>query len=114
MDTAREIHWISGARKEFDAFPLAAKTEAARALSVAATGNKADNAKPLKGFSEGVFEIVLRHRGEAYRVVYALKLGPDIWVLHAFQKKSTHGIKTPLREIDLIRERIKRLKEILK
>jgi phage-related protein len=35
-------------------------------------------------------------------------------VLHAFQKKSTHGIKTPKREIDLISERLKRLKEVLK
>jgi len=35
-------------------------------------------------------------------------------VLHAFQKKSTQGIKTPKREIDLIRDRIKRLKEILR
>jgi phage-related protein len=94
--------------------PLAARTAAARALSVAAAGNKADNAKPSKGFGEGVFEIVLRHRGDAYRVVYAVKLGPAIWVVHAFQKKSGQGIKTPQREIDLIPERIKRLKEILK
>jgi phage-related protein len=34
--------------------------------------------------------------------------------VHAFQKKSTQGIKTPLREVDLVRERLKRLKEILK
>lgn len=114
MDTVREIHWVTGARKAFDTFPLAARTEAARALSVAAAGNKADNAKPLKGFSDGVFEIVLRHRGDAYRVVYAVKIGPAIWVVHAFQKKSTQGIKTPQREIDLIHERIKRLKEILR
>lgn len=35
-------------------------------------------------------------------------------MVHAFQKKSTQGIKTPLHEIDLIRDRIKRLKEMLK
>jgi phage-related protein len=29
-------------------------------------------------------------------------------VLHAFQKKSTHGIKTPQPDIDLIRDRLKR------
>jgi phage-related protein len=34
--------------------------------------------------------------------------------VHAFQKKSKTGIKTPKQEIDLIRERLKRLKEILK
>ena len=53
-------------------------------------------------------------RGDAYRVVYTVQMGRDIWVVHAFQKKSKTGIKTPKHEIDLIRERIKRLKEMLK
>ena len=39
--------------------------------------------------------------------------GEEIWVVHAFQKKSTQGIKTPKREIDLIRDRLKSLKEML-
>ena len=34
--------------------------------------------------------------------------------IHAFQKKSTQGIKTPQREIDLIKDRLKRLKEMLR
>ena len=83
-------------------------------MTVAAEGGKADNAKPLQGFSTRVLEIVLRHRGDAFRIVYAVQIGTDIWVLHAFQKKSTQGIKTPKREIDLLHERLKRLKEILK
>lgn len=48
-----------------------------------------------------------------FRVVYVLQLGEDIWVVHAFQKKSKKGIATPKHEIDLVRERIKRLKEQL-
>jgi phage-related protein len=47
-------------------------------------------------------------------VVYAVQLGEDIWVVHAFQKKSTQGIKTPKREIDLVKDRLKRLKEMLR
>jgi len=47
-------------------------------------------------------------------VIYAVQLGEDLWVLHAFQKKSTQGIKTPQREIDVIGDRLKRLKEMLK
>jgi phage-related protein len=35
-------------------------------------------------------------------------------VVHAFQKKSKTGIKTPKAEIDLIRGRLKRLKEMLR
>jgi phage-related protein len=37
-----------------------------------------------------------------------------IWLIHAFQKKSTQGIKTPQREVDLIKDRLKRLKEMLR
>ena len=70
--------------------------------------------KLLQGFAGGVLEIVLRYRGDAFRIVYAVQIGADIWVLHAFQKKSTQGIKTPKREIDLVHERLKRLKEVLR
>jgi phage-related protein len=47
-------------------------------------------------------------------VVYAVQLGDDIWVGHAFQKKSTQGIKTPKHEIDLVKDRVRRLKEMLR
>jgi phage-related protein len=81
------------------------------ALTIAAEGGKADIAKPFKGVDGGVFEIALKHRGEAYRVIYAVQLGPDLIVVDAFQKKSKSGIKTPQVDVDRIKERIKRLKE---
>jgi len=84
------------------------------ALTIAAEGRKADIAKPLKGFGSGVYEIALAHQRDAYRAIYALQFGEEIWVLHAFKKKSKSGIRTPKQEVDLIRERIKRLKELLK
>ena len=72
-----------------------------------------DVAKPLTGLGSGVWELAIKERGDAYRLVYALQLGEDIWVVHAFQKKSTKGIATPKHEIDLVRDRIRRLKEML-
>ena len=81
------------------------------ALTIAAEGDKAEIAKPMKGLGSGVFEVALKYRTDAYRTVYALQIADAIWVVHAFQKKSTEGIKTPRREIDLIRERIKRLQK---
>ena len=84
------------------------------ALTIAAEGGKADVAKPMHGLGTGVFEIALPFRGNAFRVIYAVQLGDDIWVVHAFQKKSTQGIKTPQREIELIKDRLKRLKEMLR
>lgn len=84
------------------------------ALTVAAEGGKSDKAKPFKGVDGGVFEIALKHRGDAFRALYAVKLDTDIWVIHAFQKRSKSGIKTPQMEVDLIRDRLRRLKEALK
>ena len=84
------------------------------ALSVAAEGGKAGIAKPMKGLGSGVFEVALPYRGNAFRVVYLVQLGDELWVIHAFQKKSTHGIKTPKHEIDLIEARLKRLREMLR
>lgn len=111
--TSRPISWIKAARKAFEQFPEAVQLEALRALTIAAEGETADVAKPLHGLGSGVLELALRYKGDAWRVVYAVQIGRDIWVLHAFQKKSKSGVATPAHEIDLVRERLKRLKEML-
>jgi phage-related protein len=109
----RPISWIKTARKDFEKFPVEAQTICFAALTTAAEGAKADIAKPFKGLASGVFEIALPFRGNAFRVVYAVQLAHAIWVIHAFQKKSTQGIKTPRHEVELIRSRLKQLKEML-
>lgn len=110
----RPVSWLRAALKEFETFPEGAKSISLAALTIAAEGGKSDIAKPMHGLGSGVFEIALPLRGDAFRVVYAVQLAEEIWVVHAFQKKSTQGIKTPKREIDLIRDRLKRLKEMLR
>ena len=68
-------------------------------------GDIPGNTKPLRGFS-GVYEIVTDYRRNTYRTVFVLNLGSFIYVLHCFQKKSTQGIKTQKKEIDLIHRRL--------
>ena len=111
---SRPIEWLKAALKDFKTFPDEAQLTCLRALTVAGEGGMAEIAKPMRGLGSGVFEIALAHRGDAYRVVYVVQLGDALWVVHAFQKKSTKGIKTPKHEIDLITDRIKRLKQMLK
>lgn len=110
----KPISWIKAALKDFERFPEAAKSICLAALTIAAEGGKADLAKPMHGLGSGVFEIALPLRGNAFRVVYAVQVTDEIWVIHAFQKKSKRGIKTPQHEIDLIEDRIKNLKEALR
>ena len=106
--------WIRAALKEFEVFPEGARSICLAALTIAAEGEKADIAKPMHGMGSGVFEIALPFQGDAFRVVYAVQLAEEIWVIHAFQKKSTQGVKTPKHEVDLIKDRLKRLKEMLR
>ena len=100
--------------KEFETFPDSVKSDCLSALTTAAEGGKADIAKPMRDLGSGVFEIALPFRGDAFRLVYTVQLGDDIWVVHAFQKKSTQGIKTPKSEIDVVKDCLKRLKEMLR
>lgn len=69
------------------------------------------NLKPLKGFS-GVQEIRVDFDRDTYRTVYALKLADRVYVLHVFKKKSKQGSETPKQDVDLIKERLKRAKEL--
>ena len=110
----RPIRWIKAAHKDFEDFPRGARDDLLDALTSVADGGHPTVAKPLTGLGSGIMELALRYRGDAFRVVYALRLGPDVWVVHAFQKKSTSGIATPKPEIDLIIDRLKRLQELLR
>lgn len=111
---SRPVTWIKAARKDFEDFPQGVRTEVARALTILAEGRMPDIAKPLAGLGSGVMELALKHRGDAFRVVYALQIDADIWVIHAFQKKSKSGIKTPKQEIELVQARLRLLRERLK
>jgi phage-related protein len=114
MISLRPVSWLKGALKDFEAFPAEVRLDVSTALTIAARGGKADTAKPFKGMDGGVFEIALKHRGNAFRVIYAVQLGEALWVIDAFQKKSKTGIKTPQVDVNRIRERVKRLKEALR
>jgi phage-related protein len=109
----RAISWIKAARKDFEGFPAKARDRSFEALTIIADGGRPDIAKPLTGLGSGVWELAIKERGDAYRLVYAPQIDDDIWVIHAFQKKSKAGVATPKHEIDLVRERIKRLREAL-
>jgi len=109
----RPVSWIKSALKDFQTFPEGAQSICLAALTIAAEGGKAEIAKPMHGMGPGVFEVALPFRGDAYRVVYAVHFAEAIWVVHAFQKKATRGIKTPKHEVDLIKDRLRRLKEML-
>jgi phage-related protein len=103
----KPVFWMASSRKDLKAFPKAVQSDVGYALFAAQRGEEYRSVKALKGFGgRSVLEIVAPHDGDTYRAVYTVKFEDAVYVLHAFQKKSTKGIATPQREIDLIRRRL--------
>ncbi len=108
----RPLVWLGSSLRNLRAFPDEAKKIIGDELQLIQFGGMPKDAKPFKGVGSGVFEIALRHDGEAYRTVLAVQLGRSIYVLHAFQKKSRKGIATPKPDVDLIKQRYKEAREL--
>ncbi len=112
--STRSISWIRAARKEFEDFPEKAQAICLAALTIAAEGGKADIAKPMKGLGA----VFLRLRSEMWvvpsgwsmRFRLAVTCG---WFMRS-RRSPRRGIKTPQHEIDLIKDRLKRLKEMVR
>jgi phage-related protein len=85
------------------------------ALYVAQIGGKHPDAKPLTGDpafkGAGVLEVRDDLEGNTYRAVYTVRFAGVVYVLHAFQKKSTSGIATRRGDIRLIKARLKAARE---
>jgi phage-related protein len=108
----KPVLWVASSRKDLRKFPRVVRRTVGQALYDAQKGGKHPDAKPLKGFhGAGVLEVVEDDDGNTYRAVYTVKFAGVVYVLHAFQKKSKSGTKTPPEEIKKVKAR---LKEVLR
>jgi phage-related protein len=104
----KPVSWIGSSYKDFREFPVPVQDAMGYALYQAQIGLKHGSAKPLKGFGgAGVLELVADHVGDTFRAVYTVKFATAVYVLHAFQKKSKSGIKTPTEDTQLIQRRLR-------
>lgn len=62
--------------------------------------------RPISTIGKGVHELRIKDRSGQYRIIYLLKIGNAIYLVHAFKKSSR---STPAKNIDLARKRIKLL-----
>jgi len=105
----RELFWVGTSLDDLRVFPEEVRVAFGYGLYLAQLGDKHPNAKPLKGFGgASVMEIAERFDSDTYRAVYTVQLEHGVYVLHAFQKKSTRGIATSQRDIELIQQRLRR------
>ena len=104
-EVMKDVTWIGDSREQIQRFPKTVRRMIGEALRFAQREHP--KAKPMRGIGSGVWEIVAPYDTDTYRSVYTVSIGAKIYVLHVFQKKSTRGIRTPKREIDLIKQRLK-------
>jgi phage-related protein len=98
----KPLRWVGPSKRELLEFPEEVRRVVGYALYLAQVGGKHPDAKPLKGHrGAGVLEVVEDFDTDTYRTVYTVRLGNALYVLHAFQKKSTRGIETPKHTLDL-------------
>ncbi len=108
MDQKKSMIWMGSSKKDFMGFPNGVKNKMGHALYIAQKGDKPKDSKYLKGFNGGtVLEIVENSGQGSYRTIYTVQVEKAVVVLHAFQKKSKSGIKTPKQDMDLIKHRLK-------
>jgi len=113
----KPVRFVASSKKDLKAMSEVVQDSFGYALHWAQLGLKHADAKPLNGFgSAGVLEVVESAGGGTYRAAYTVKLADAVYVLHCFQKKSTHGIATPKPDLDLdlIRQRLKIAEQIAK
>ncbi len=111
----KRLIWVGSSKSDLLKFPNEVKHSIGFGLYLAQTGKRSLHSKVLKGFgSAGVIEIIESDESGTFRVVYTVKISNFVFVLHAFQKKSKQGIKTPKQEIDLIKKRLKDSQKIYK
>ena len=108
----KPVRWMGTSKVDLTAFPDDVKRRVGRALWDAQIGLKAPFARPLKGFGgAGVLEVVDDFDGDTFRAVYTVRFAGVVYVLHAFQKKSTRGISTPKSALALISRRLTQAQE---
>jgi phage-related protein len=103
----RPLLWVGSSKRDYSEFPKLVQGNLGFELFLVQTGQHPPSAKLLKGFGSGTVELIADFDGDTYRAVYTVSFRTRVYVLHAFKKKSKRGIKTPQRDVDLIKRRLK-------
>lgn len=108
----KPVFWSGRTKEDLSDLPDDVRDAVGQALFEAQKGGKHASVKPLSGYGDAsVLEVVVDYAGDTFRAVYTVRWPAGVHVLHVFQKKSKSGIRTPKADINLIDDRLKRLRE---
>lgn len=84
----KALHWIGTSLDDLRAFPQNARIQAGTDLRLVQQGVEPRDWKPMPDVGAGTREIRIRTADGALRVFYVVERARDVYVLHAFQKKT--------------------------
>ena len=104
----RQLFWVASSKRDLLEMPKEVRSEFGHGLYQAQIGAFPAIGKVLSWFGgRSVVELVMDDHGNTFRAVYTVRFKEVVIVLHAFQKKSKSGIKTPKEDMELIHSRLK-------
>jgi len=104
----KPLYGIASSLEDLKAMPVPVQKAFRTALRDVQYGETPEIAKALSGFGGGgVLELVEDYDRGTYRAVYTVNFPGAVDVLHAFQKKSRRGIKTPREDVELVRSQLR-------
>lgn len=109
----KALVFMGNSQKDLRKLPKTVRRDIGYDLDAVQCGQTPVTAKRLKGLP-GVMELIERYDKDTYRAVYVVNIKDKIYVLHCFKKKAKRGIQTPKEDMDIIRQRMKEVKEMTK
>lgn len=101
------LKFVGSSLSDLREFPAEARRAAGFELWQLQCGLMPSDFKPLLGVGPGAYEIRVHVKGE-WRVIYVARFANNIYVLHAFQKKTR---KTRREDMELAERRYRQIKE---
>jgi len=101
----KRLNFVGSSLDDLRNFPDEARRAAGFELRAVQNGLEPSDWKPMQVIGPGVKEIRIHVLGE-WRVIYIAKLRDEVYVLHAFHKKTR---KASRHDIDLARQRYRQI-----
>jgi phage-related protein len=102
----KRLEFVASARRELQELPRDVCAALGFDLFDVQLGWTPVNANQMHGLLRDAVELSRHAVGGTYRLVYTVRIGEAVYVLRAFQEKSSHRIATPQRELQLIAARL--------
>lgn len=96
MNPMKPLKFIDSSLDDLRDMPAAVRHALGTELMRVQCGDEPSDFKPMVTVGAGAFEVRVRDASGAFRAIYVAKFAGAVYVLHAFQKKTSKTAKSDL------------------